>query len=87
MSENRRKIQLPIGTSVSFEGESNVYHIERQELIHACPIDCDWDHDCYEEDYVVIYQTIGKARPLSKLKTVFDEKTHIGRPFVAEEWL
>ena len=77
---NKKQIDLPVGTSVSFENDPYVYQISYQELLGPCPKDCDWDHDCYEEAYVTVYTRTGTAKPLSSLKSVFDSNG-LGHPY------
>lgn len=80
------KHRIPLGTKVSFEGESFVYIVaDYQDVLGPCPPDCTTDHDCYEEAYITVKQEIGRAFPLSKLKHIFDPVTHHGREATLEE--
>jgi len=72
------KVKLEKGTSVSFEGTAHIYHVDYPDLLYCQ--DCRYDHDCYEEPYVAVYEVIRTSMPLSKLKHVFDANGY-GRKF------
>jgi hypothetical protein len=71
---------IPLETHVSFEGEPYVYIVDGYQTVLMCEPDCTLDHECYPEPYIRVRQEIGTAFPLSKLRTIFNPKTHVGRP-------
>lgn len=78
--------RIPLGTHVSFEGDAQIYVVDQyRDVIKACEPDCDLDHDCYEEPYICVKKEIWTARPLSKLKNIFDNPSHVGRAATTEE--
>lgn len=76
----RLKHRLPLGTRVSFEGDSSIYIVDSyNELLGPCGPDCKWDHDCYHEAHMTVRKESWTAMPLVKLKYIFDPITHHGR--------
>lgn len=76
------KHNIPLGTPVSFVGDAQVHIVDNyQELLGPCPPDCKEDHDCYIEPYICIRVQHWTAKPLSQLKTIFDENGK-GRPYI-----
>ena len=73
------KHNIRLGTKVSFEGDSNIYIVDRyQDLLSPCSEDCKDDHDHYKEPYITVRQQSWTAFPLSKLKYRFG-KSNIGK--------
>jgi hypothetical protein len=71
------KHTIPLGTAVSFEGDPNIYIVSDYHTLLACEPpgdDCPvhFGEGCYEEPYICVKREIGTARPLSKLKHIFD---------------
>lgn len=73
--------RLPLGTKVSFEGDSNIYIVDSyKNLLGPCGPTCTHDHDCYREPHITVRQEIWTSLPLSKLKHIFDDPIgHYGR--------
>lgn len=75
---------IPLGTSVSFQGNSTIYKACDYLEVHACRVGCTFDHDHYEEPYIAVKEEIRHCFPLSQLNHVFDAHG-IGRDATAFE--
>jgi hypothetical protein len=77
-----RSMTLSPGRSLAFKDQPYVVTLDYQSLIPKCDEHCfGHESDCYEEEYVTVVQSTRFSLPLSKLETVFDPDTHVGRPF------
>lgn len=79
--------KLKAGDHISFVGSPEVFEItddykQGVDIIKKCDADCTYEHDHYEEDYVVIRNTSRTMGPISTIRFVFDNKTYIGKEFI-----
>lgn len=75
------KHRLPIGTHVSFVGDSAIYVVDCYSDLLMCEGACSHDEgDCYTEPEICVRKSSWTARPLSQLLHVFDDPIgHMGR--------
>jgi len=80
------KHAIPLETVAHFEGDPTCVKISSyQEVLGPCDKDCTLDHDHYGEAYICVREESWTARPLSKLRLLFDPDTHMGRPPTLKE--
>jgi len=70
-----RKHKIPLGTHVSFEGDSTIYEIGDHQTILECQPDCAVDHhdDHWPEPHIAVRESRIVFKPLSKLRHMFDD--------------
>ena len=65
------KHTIPIGTHVSFEGDSFIYVVDSYQDVHLCKLDCDLDHDHYDEPHMTVRKEHWISKPVSQLRYTF----------------
>jgi hypothetical protein len=78
------KHNIPLGTKVSFHGDSNIYVVDQYQTLLSCEPDCKEDHDCYTEPCLCVRKQSWIAFPLSQIDYVFDEDGK-GRKFISDK--
>ena len=80
------KHTIPLGTAVSFDGDSHIYIVTDYQTLLVCDQPCDIPHesDCFDEPYITVKREIFTSFPLSKLRMTYDAKTHLGKPYKME---
>jgi hypothetical protein len=63
---------IPLGTHVSFKGDSQVYEVCDYQTLLSCEPGCDWDHDCFEEPHICVRKVTTLSKPFSQLEFIFD---------------
>ncbi len=67
------KHNIPIGTPVSFNGDSHIYYVVDYQDLLLCEKPCNYDHDyCYNTPHITVEQRKTISLPLADLKHVFD---------------
>lgn len=75
------KHRIPLETHVSCSSSpGEVYIVTDYQDVHGpCAADCDLDHDCYKEAFIMVRREVRFAMPLAHLNLIFDPITHMGR--------